>query len=203
MRHTFFILYVLLVISQCQQTAPKPAPVQVSSTGNQSPKIVYVNVDTLIENYDLYKERKAQLEAEGKKAEQNIGGKIQAFQKKIEAFQRKVMETQQRAQDIAPVELKKLESAFAQEQQKLAAEEASLAKQKDEAGLALEKKLGDLQKDLKTKVDDYLERISAERGYDYVLIKSSAGGGVLYGNKGLDITQEAIVTINEEHKKSK
>ena len=93
-------------------------------------------------NYDLYKERKAQLEAEGKKAEQNIGGKIQAFQKKIEAFQRKVMETQQKAQDIAPVELKKLESAFAQEQQKLAAEEASLAKQKDEAGLALEKKLG-------------------------------------------------------------
>lgn len=48
----------------------KPAPVQVSSTGNQSPKIVYVNVDTLIENYDCTKERKAQLEAEGKKAEQ-------------------------------------------------------------------------------------------------------------------------------------
>lgn len=68
------------------------------------------------------------------------------------------METQQRAQDIAPVELKKLESAFAQEQQKLAAEEASLAKQKDEADL-LRKEIRDLQKDLKTKVDDYFERI--------------------------------------------
>lgn len=68
-----------------------------------------------------------------------LGEKSKLIPKKIEAFQRKVMETQQKAQDIAPVELKKLESAFAQEQQKLAAEEASLAKQKDEAGLALER----------------------------------------------------------------
>ena len=44
--------------------------------------------------------------------------------------------------------------------------------------------------------------MAAEKGYDYVLIKGSAGG-VLFGREELDITKAATAAINEEHKASK
>ncbi len=165
-------------------------------------KIVYVNIDTLLDKYNLYKDNKKQLEDDYKKAEGAIAGKLESFQKRVADFQRKVYETQQKAQDIAPVELQKLEADFGAQQKRLGEEEQSLMKQRESSAGELEKKLADLQKNLKNKIDEYLEKISAERGYDYVLMKG-AGYSVLYGNKGLDITTETINAVNEIYAKEK
>ncbi len=197
------LVLVVLTIASCKKedkVAPMPSAGDVPAVGGV--KIVYVNLDTLLEGYDLFQEQKKTLETQSTAAEKTISSKIEAFQKRLAKFQRDVYETQQRAQNIPPVELKALEEKFAAQQDNLATEEQSLMKQREEAAMALDKKLVELQAKLKSNIDNYLAKVAAEKGYDYVLIKGSAGG-VLFGKEELDITKAAIQAINEEHKASK
>ena len=191
------IIGAALFLVDCKKSAPV---VTFNPSQTNGGKIVYVDLDTLYTKYQLYIDSKKQLEDDYKKAESSIGGKFEAFQKKASDFQRKVMDIQQRAQDIAPVELKKLEEDFGQQQKRLAEEEASLNKQRDEALGGLDKKIQELQTQIKSKIDEYLEKIATERGYDYVIVKSSLQGGILYGNKNLDITEETVRALNERYK---
>lgn len=204
MRKTILLFSTILAsffLFQCKQNTPQQVTFNPSSANGG--KIVWVNLDSLYEKYDLYKDSKNNLESEYKKADASFSARYEAFQKRAADFQRRVVETQQKAQDLAPVELQKLEAQFGAEQKKLGEEEAALAKQRETALGDLDKKMAKLREDLKTKIDQYLEKIAAERGYDYVMIKSSISGGVLYGNKNLDITEEAITTLNETYKSEK
>ncbi|MCZ2338321.1 MAG: OmpH family outer membrane protein [Chitinophagales bacterium] len=154
-------------------------------------KIVYIDIDTLLNKYELYLDKKAALEEQSKAAEKSLSGKIEAFQRKMAKFQQEIANIQQNAASYAPVELKKLEEKYAQQQMNLAKEEESLMKQRDNAAMDLESKLQETQKDLQNKIDEYLEKVAETKGYDYVLMKG-VGGSVMFGRKALDITQETL-----------
>ena len=95
-----------------------------------------------------------------------------------------------------------MEEKFGQQQQNLAKEEESLMKQRDNAAIELEGKLLETQKDLQKKIDDYLDKLAEEKGYDLVLMKGSTGS-VMYGKATLDITEETVKRLNEEYEATK
>ena len=203
MKYITFLALSILTIVACNQGDPgKQSSASNDSTNAVKSNIVYVDQDTLLEKYELYQTNKEELEAESKKAENTISSKLQAFQRKVEKFQNKVIQTQQTAASIAPIELQKLEQKFAKEQEALAKEEQKLVQQRENAAIELEKRIIDLQVELKGKVDAYLEELSAEKGYDLVLIKGN-GGGVLYGSKTLDITEQVVSELNKRYNDSK
>lgn len=195
---SFTVLAVLLVTS-CK---PASAPADKGTSAAGGLKIVYIDIDTLINQYDLYKDRKAELESQSKTAEQALAGKIEAFQRRVGKFQQDLAQIQQNADKIAPVELKKMEEKYAQQQQNLAREEESLMKQRDNAAMGLDKQLQETQKDIQKKIDEYLAKIALEKGYDYVLMKG-AGGSVMFAKNSMDITSETISKLNEEYQASK
>ncbi len=168
----------------------------------QEPKIVYIQIDSLLANYDLYKDNKEELESRYEKSEKTLAGKIEAFQKRVGAFQQEVMAIEQKANTIAPVELQKLQEKFGKQQQNLAKEEEALMKQRDNAAMELEGKLMEMQKDLQKKIDDFLEKVAEEKGYDFVLMKGS-GGGVMFGRETLDITEATLEVLNKEYAEGK
>lgn len=190
----FTFLFILFTMSCKQASAPAPnaAPAAASSA------IVFIDIDSLISKYDLYKERKAELEGQSKTAEQALAGKIEAFQRRVGKFQQELAQIQKNANNIAPVELRKIEEKYGLQQQSLAREEESLMKQRDNAAMDLDKKLQETQKDIQKKIDEYLVKIAKEKGYDYVLMKG-AGGSVMFGKESLDITNETIAKLNEEY----
>lgn len=196
-----FIVSVLLMVS-CNQPAQQASQTDAANKSIPSENIVYIDIDTLLTQYDLYKDRKAALEEESHAAEMSLGVKIEAFQKRVGNLQQEFAQAQQNAANIAPIELKKLEDKFMKQQQNLAKEEESLMKQRDNAAMELEKKLRDLQQDLQDKIDQYLEKVADEKGYDFVLMKG-VGGSVMYGRKTLDITMQTLNALNEEYKNSK
>ena len=194
----FLLALGFITLQSCKEQA---ASGNATTGSTPSGKIVYIDIDTLLEKYDLYQESKAILEEESRKAEQSIAGKLETFQKRAVDFQQRVYQTQQRAAELAPVQLQALEKKFAAEQQKLQNEESELVARRDNMARELEGRLIDLQANLKSKIDEHLEKISVERAYDLVLIKGSTGA-VLYGNKALDITLQTIKELNELHKAS-
>ncbi len=167
-----------------------------------NPKIVFVDIDTLLSKYNLYIDKKTELENQSKAAEKSLAGKIEAFQKRAAKFQNEVMEIQQKANTIAPVELKKLEEKFAAQQQNLAKEEEALMKQRENSAMDLEKKLLETQKDLQEKLDLYLAKVAEQKGYEFVLMKGS-GGSVMFGKNSLDITIETVDELNKEYESQK
>lgn len=199
-KNLLFLISVPVVFSACNN--PKDTGVQtgnvVQKVSHGNLNIVFIDLDTLLAKYDLYNESKASIEAKASVAEKEIGKKLESFQKKVETFQKEVMQIQQNADNIAPVELQKLSDKYARQQKDLENEEQSLLKQREEAARALETNLAELQAELKKSIDEYLEKIAKERGYDFILSKGSVGG-VLYGNKNLDITREVIDAINKEY----
>lgn len=177
-------------------------PPKTNAGNAESLSIVYIDLDTLLEKYDLYKEKKEQLESQSKSAEQALGGKIDAFQKRAQKFQTEVMEIQQKANSIAPVELKKLEEKFGKQQESLAREEDALVKQRESVAIELEKKLLETQNEIQKTLDEYLAKIAKEKGYALILKKGNLGG-VMYGDEGLDITLETAEALNKEYKANK
>ncbi|MBK6565729.1 MAG: OmpH family outer membrane protein [Saprospiraceae bacterium] len=189
-----------LLFNSCEKK--DTVSVQTTKMDSTGLNIVFIDLDTLLENYDLYLEKKGQLEEQSKSAEKALAGKIEAFQKRAQKFQAEVMEIQQKANTIAPVELKKLEEKFGKQQENLAKEEEALMKQRESVATELEKKLVDTQNDIQKNLDDYLAKIAEEKGYSLILKKGSLGG-VMYGTPTLDITLETAKALNEEYKNTK
>ncbi len=194
----FFTLSTLLFVACNKSGQTATTASDSTATTPMSDKIVFIDIDTLLSKYNLYLDKKSELEAQSKTAEKALSGKIEAFQRRLAKFQQEVAEIQQKANTIAPIELKKMEEKYAQQQQNLAKEEESLMKQRDNAAMDLDKQLQATQKNLQEKIDVFLDKIAEEKGYDLVLMKGSSGS-VMYGRATLDITQETVTRLNEEY----
>ena len=201
---SFFAVAALIACNNTPKETQSPAASSSETAGSdgQGHKIVYVNLDTLLEKYELYQEKKKELEGQASTSEKAILAKIESFQKSVAKFQQEVMQIQQNAANIAPIELKKLEEKYATQEKTLAKQEQELMKQREDAASDLDKKLVDLQKRLKDNLDTYLLEIAEERGYDLILSKG-AGGSVLYGRNSIDITEETVAAINKRYQAEK
>jgi outer membrane protein len=195
-----FIVFSIFLVACNQQPSAAPATAESSSTPKG--KTVWVHIDTLVNNYQLTKDQRDSLTKEAEKAERAFSIKAEAFQKRYLATQKEVYDIQQRAQTIPPVEMQALEAKYKLKVDALAKEEAQLNEQRAKSNEELNKRLADVDKDLVARINTLIEKISKEKGYDYILMKGG-GAGVLYGNKELDVTQDILKALNEEYKKNK
>lgn len=160
------------------------APVVVAA-----PEIVYINSDTLLSNYQYFKDVRARLEAKGKRMETDLRTKASSFQKEVEQYRQTGagMTQEQRAST----------------EQRLAQKEQQIAAQQQASGSQLAKDENDEMKKIYDKVADYLKKLSKEKGYKMVLTYSRGNSAILYGDSSLDITTEALSGLNEEYKATK
>ena len=75
-------------------------------------------------------------------------------------------------------------------QQSLATREQALTEQ-------LLKEQDEFNKDLKSKLDQFLEEYNKDKGYDFIFTYTESGA-ILYANDALDITQDIIDGMNKK-----
>ncbi|MFN3588601.1 MAG: OmpH family outer membrane protein [Spirosomataceae bacterium] len=153
-------------------------------------RIVYVNTDTLLNNYDYYKDVVKEFQNKQFQLENELQRKGQSFQNEVALFQRRVQAggmSQEQAQTT---------------QQQLAQKEQNLMMYRDNAANNLAVEQGQKTDELLTKIQEYLAKYNSGDKYDMV-IGYSKGGGVLYAKEDLDITQDVLKGLNEEYAKAK
>lgn len=152
-------------------------------------KIVYVNADTLSEQYVYFKDIRERLEAKAKKAQNDL-------QSKGQAFQRELAEAEQKAPTMSAAERQATEERLARKQQELAQlnQNASNSLAQDEATEF---------NAVYTTITDYLAKHADEEGYQYVLTYSKTNPAVLYADVKLDITKEIVDALNKEYEAKK
>ncbi|MEO6884228.1 MAG: OmpH family outer membrane protein [Bacteroidia bacterium] len=156
------------------------------TTGSKSGRIMYVNADTLLSQYQYVLDVKK--EAEGKHAEiqSQYDAKAQKLQSDYQAYQQKVSQGL-----ISQNDAKKTEADMMSRKQELDDMQTKMNMIMD----SVQKKNADIQK----KVGDFLARLQKEKHYDYVLTYTSNGGSVLYANDSLDITKIVVAGLNAEY----
>ncbi|PWJ59902.1 outer membrane protein [Dyadobacter jejuensis] len=147
-------------------------------------KTVYVQVDSLLLNYDFFKDTKKELENKNFQLENELNQKGRSLQNEVAFFQKK-------AQTMTPDQARSTEAQLMKKQQDLIAYRDQAAQ-----GLAQEEALKneELYKNIRT----YIEKYNKDNGYEYVL-GYSLGGGILFANPDLDVSKKIIEGLNKEY----
>jgi len=176
------VLLLSVIIWGCDKSA------STATTGGKqvAGRIVYVNTDTLLNQYDYYKDIVKSSENKRFRLETDIANKAKNFQNKVAFFQQKVQQggmTQEQGQ-----------TAQAQLQQ----EEQSIMAFRDKAAQDLAKEDGKKTEDVLNNIQSFLKEFNAGDKYDMV-IGYSKGGGVLFAKEDLDITKSVLEGLNKKY----
>ncbi len=157
------------------------------SEASKGKKIVYVQADSLLKNYDYYKDFQKEFESKGFQLENDLANKGRTFQNKIAFFQ-------PRAQQGA---LSQDQAQAAQAQ--LGKEEQEIAKYRDDQLRKLDEERIKKTEEFYTNIFDYIKRYNKDNGYEFVL-GYSKGGGILFADASLDVTKKIVEGLNKEYK---
>ncbi|MGZ3872768.1 MAG: OmpH family outer membrane protein [Mucilaginibacter sp.] len=189
---TKITLGVLLAgsIAACNQNKPaeKATTTPTAATADK-PEIVYINQDTVSIKYEYAKDMRKRLENKGKSAQNDVGGRKQAFQ-------REVAEYQKGANTLSADQRATTEQRLQREGQELQTYEqnASAQFQNEQAG--------ETQK-LYEKIYNFTKQYAKDNGYKMILTFTNGNTNLLYADKSLDVTADFMKKLNDAYAKEK
>ena len=159
-----------------------------AATTPSSGKIAFINSDSILSQYAMAKEIKAQLEDKVKKVQSELATRESSFQKRVKEFQDKMQ-----AKSISQDQAQKTNDQLTQEKQSLDGlsqqYQQLIAQQQQELTIALH-----------DTITNYLKRFNKDVKFDYIF-NFHTGGDLLFQNPGLDITDVVVKGLNEDYKK--
>lgn len=180
---------IATALISCGKEQPKSTTATTTSTTVKSEAIVYVNSDSLLNNYEYFKDVKKVFQDKSKKAQSDLTAKGTAFQREVAQYQ-------QNAANLSADQRASTEERLARKQQELAAYNQN-------AGNALANEEAIENEKLYNKVSEFLKGYAKTKGYKMVLTYSKANPTVLFADESLDITKEVLVGLNDAYKKDK
>jgi outer membrane protein len=186
------VVALIVTVAACNKPEDKKTAAKADGTTetvSNKDAIVYVNSDSLLNNYEYFKELKTKFEGKSKKAEADLKDKGAAFQREVAAYQQSAngLSADQRAQT----------------EQRLARKQQELQTYQQNAGAALQNEEAAENEKLYDKVADYLKTHAKDRGYKMVLTYSKGNSAILFADESLDVTKEVIKGLNEAYKSDK
>lgn len=186
---TSVLTWILLVavgylfFAHFSNTASGPKKKTEITVKEDTPKIVYVNGDSLLNKFTAFQDELKALETRSKGMESTLAGRGRSLQQELIAAEQKAQSGQ-----WAPAQIQKEQQRLMQKQQNLVAQQESMSKQ-------LLDERQKLQENLEKRVKELLTAIRKEKGYDFIL-NYGPGTGVLMVNDSLDITKVVLEKLN-------
>ena len=148
--------------------------------------VAWVNIDSLLNNYDMYFDLQKDLEAKGRKMESEMNSKTRTFEKSMLDFQDKVQKglvTRSQAQTM---------------QEELAQKEQDLYRLRDEMRMQFAEEEQVKLRQIQQNITDFLADYNKDKGF-HVILSSTFGGPVLYGHPSIEITDEVLNGLNQKY----
>ena len=148
-------------------------------------RIVFVNSDSLLSNYQFYKDAQKEFENKGYRLQVDLGQKERALQGELQAIQQRASAMTQAELQAADMTLKKKGAELQQYSQQKQAELGQEQAKKNE--------------ELYNNIREYILKVNKENKYEFVLGYSKIGGGILFADASVDVTQKMIEGLNKEY----
>lgn len=164
--------------------------VQVNTVESSAEGIAFVNIDTIIFKFDMFKDRRADLLDKQQKAETELNSKGSQYERGVKDYQDKVNKGL-----VTRATAAEMEQSLYQQQQELVS-----LRDKLQSDLLEEDQV--MNRQILEYITTFLEENKEEYNYQYILGKSF-GSVVLYGNNSSDITQKVLDGLNAKYKAEK
>ncbi len=145
---------------------------------------VYVNGDSLLENYDYFKNAKKQFEAKTLRTEKEIEAKRNVLELEFTNYQKM-------ASSMSPEQRARTEESLMRKEQ-------DLRLFSENAATKLQEEQNKFNEGLFDKVSEYLKEHTKEKKYK-IVFNFTKGAGILYANDSLNITNEVLEGLNKEY----
>jgi len=151
-------------------------------------KVAYIHTDSVINNFEFFKERSAEIADKGKKFESELSNRARGFEQEVANFQ-------QSANSMT------MNQARAKEEE-LVKKERNLVSYRDNLMQELSADESKLYNDVYDRIQTYLNSYAEENNLEMIL-SYTRGGGVWYAKGNLDVTNSVIEGINSQYNATK
>ncbi|HQL69616.1 MAG TPA: OmpH family outer membrane protein [Bacteroidales bacterium] len=184
------VLYIMFFNAKGTPSAKSGKGGKLNDTLQTTLPIAYINLDSLLLQYQMSIDLNEDLLTEHAKSKANLERQVKQFEKDYEAF----MEKARLGTFLSQSSMDAQQNALVQQQQKLQDLDAQLTQELLDKQTAMNKQLYD-------SVLNYIHEFNNDK-YSMILGNSS-GAIVLYGEEGMDITRDVVANLNERYLKSK
>ena len=179
----------LAVLSACNQSETKmdEEPAGAATETVTGMKIAYVEVDSLMSQYNFCKEYTLILQKKSNNARNTLNQKGAQLQKAAANFQEKLQSNGFASRE----EAERVQMALQRQQQ-------DLQELQNRLGSELDAETAKFNDALRDSLQNFLKVYNKSKKYDIIL--SKAGDNILYAAKKYDITQDVINGLNKRYK---
>jgi outer membrane protein len=149
-------------------------------------KIAYFNSDLLEDKLLFYKDAEASM----KKLKEDGDNEFTTYRNGMADEARRIQSKQPGSQE----EAEKM-------QQQLLEIESKVKDKSVDIQQKIQVKVGDYNKNMRSKLEKFLEKYNANKGYSYILQYMSEGSPIFYKNNSFDITEDIVNGLNNEYRK--
>ena len=190
-KYIFSALALAAMMVSCNNASPKmdeqPAAGEATATGL---KIAYVEVDSLMTQYDFAKDYSVTLQKKSNNARNTLTTKGNALQAAVNNFQQKLNNNGFQSREQAASQQAAIERQQRDLQELQARLENELAKEKAE-----------FNETLRDSLQSFLKAYNKDKQFSLILTKQ--GDNILLADKKYDITQDVINGLNKRYKPAK
>ncbi len=189
------LMLTAAVLSSCNSKANADNEETVATKEVESKasnmKIAFVLIDTLTSQYEKCKDLEAEFTKKRANAESTVQAKGKTFASQVQEFQRKAQSNQY------------TQEQYNNEQARLAKVQQDIQELQARLSATLQE---DYQKEflaLTDTIKSFANSYAKQKGYDFILCKSSGIDNVLYADPKYDITAEVVAALNKRYSKKK
>ena len=190
-KNILYTLAIAAMVASCNNAGSKmdeqPAAGEGSASGM---KIAYVEVDSLMTQYDFAKDYSVTLQKKSNNARNTLTQKGNALQAAVNNFQQKINNNGFQSREQAAG----VQAAIERQQRDLQELQARLENE-------LASETAKFNEALRDSLQNFLKAYNNDKQYDLIL--SKAGDNILMANKKYDITNDVINGLNKRYKPAK
>jgi outer membrane protein len=152
--------------------------------------IVYINIDTLLNNYEYFKDMQDDFADKQSELEAELNTRSKQYETSAMDYQNKVQKGLVTRREAAELE------------QQLLGEQQSLLQLRDQMTMELAEEEQVSNRKLINAIMEYLKDYNSEYNYQFIF-SNSFGDNVLFANDQLDITYSVLPGLNDQYKAEK
>jgi len=181
----------IVALASCNNASPKmdEEPTSADNTTSGGLKIAFVEVDSLMTQYEFCKEKSLDLQKKSNNARNTLNQKGQQLQSAAANFQQKLQNNGFTSREQAESQ----QAAIQRQQQSLQELQARLENE-------LANETAKFNEALRDSLMNFLNAYNKDKKYDLILTKQ--GDNILYAAKRFDITNDVIKGLNKRYKKA-
>ena len=183
------VLFVLFFSNNSKSTSGEAVASEAGTA--QKGDIVYIQIDSLVNNYDMFNDLRSELESKATKIQNDLNKKSRAFENDAKDFEEKLNKgllTRSQAESMQASLLQRqqeLQNYTQQKQMEMAEEESVMINKVMDA------------------VKTYVKKYNETHQFALILTSSATTQVVMECNAALDITQDVLAGLNEEYIKTR